>query len=434
MKTKNFKPYLLSLGLIAAGYSTTYYAIDNIKTSKMIKEAEKDNAEVPEEYYTDILTSSNKKTARNIAISKIITEKNLDELEKLTIKIKDNNTSLEFLKKCKNLKELVITFKIEPIEIQDKIPFLPNIKTLKILNSEKTLDKKTAQTIKKMMPNLEKLEILGTMSLEQGSIEAINQIKKLTIAPKENCDIDFNKLTYLEKLTINKAKEYDIAIWLNKEEYLTLKKNKVEIIFEKTTEQKYLDVTNKVEKIVKKLEIKKEDTEQQKLDKILIYTLNNLEYDEDVKNEIINNEPRLGSSNKFYVGGYLFGTLEKKSQICGNYAALVEALSDRVFESGQTYLLKSHNHAWNIIKIRNESYYIDSTILDSTRIDCETEENVTPVQVIEYGLGENLTWYLTKPKQKEVIDESHIPTYTPTYFEENYGPKESEKQYQKKLK
>ena len=60
------------------------------------------------------------------------------------------------------------------------------------------------------------------------------------------------------------------------------------------------------------------------MNKILIYVLENCIYDPDVKN---NTSDDILS---FYEGGKLYGALEKDTQICGNYSALVCALCKRV--------------------------------------------------------------------------------------------------------
>ena len=414
-----FKSCILTAGLLIGGINTIKQEDNKIEQTN-IKNLTIYDANIPEDYALTIIKNMPNQTILNKIINTKIFEFNdIKKIEKIELEINDENTSLSFLNDLENLKDLTLSFDIEPSKCINTIPSLLNIKKLTINTNNKTFDIKTAKTILEMMPNLEELKIGSKTIIAPKSVEMLNQLKKLTIKPQENCDINFNNLTFLDELVIETEKPYNIAIWLNTEEYKTLTDNGTKIIFEDGVEKEFKEILDQLDKIQNNLNVDKNSTDVEKLNAILIYTLDNLEYDEKVLKSIKKNDRVPKSANKFYKGGYLRATLEYDSQICGNYAALVEALSDRLYEPEKSYMLLSDSHAWNIIEIDNKKYYVDATQIDMTTVISNNKE-ITPQEVINYGLGQQLNWYMTKPDSDIVIQETsqaHTPNNMPTYLE-----------------
>ena len=126
-------------------------------------------------------------------------------------------------------------------------------------------------------------------------------------------NIDYSELTFLSSLEITDG-PYTAATYITNGDISVLQKNGVSI--SGTTDdflEKLENVNFKIDKIVQSLDIKETDSEQEKLNKILIYVLENCIYDPDVKNNISDD------ILSFYEGGKLYGALEKDTQICGNY-------------------------------------------------------------------------------------------------------------------
>ena len=226
---------------------------------------------------------------------------------------------------------------------------------------------------------------------------------------------------------------------LTGEEYNALTKAGVKVTFDEESDlQTYLGINNELDAIVRQLNLDANSTDQEKLDAILIYILDNLSYDEQVSEALQNNTEHSELTRSFYQGGYLYGALEKSSAICGNYAALFEALAERT--GLDSYFLLSPNHAWNLVEINGEKYYVDATWLDSSglRVDKmgsytdpftgELVENVyisttiSAQEAIQTGYGEALDWYLANPESypySETQAESHEVINLPSIFQLN---------------
>lgn len=384
--------------------------------------------DIPDDYYEEIMHNLAKEEQNIVIMNNGISEGTLNELKK--IRLDSTIKSLDFLKYCTNLEYIHIEQYDE--EIIKSLPEITSVKKTSININE--FNNKTKELLNKKMPNIEEIDLSCTLEFEPGVIETFNTLKKLTIAPKQNCDIDFKKLTNLEELKISSIEPYNIAIWLNKEEYQTLKESGVKITFAKDVENKYLEILETIEKIIEKLNIDKETTDKEKYDKIITYILENMKYDEEViemsKQENKDENAFSELIRSFYKDGMLYASLEKDTQICGNYSALLEALCDRIYKPEQAYMLRSETHAWNIIKFDGIPYYVDATWLDNQTIVIEDERSIQAEQAIREGYQEHLFWYLENPESEFIkleneLDGCHIPKYTPEYF--TYSSNEPQK-------
>ena len=102
--------------------------------------------------------------------------------------------------------------------------------------------------------------------------------------------------------------------------------------------------------------------------------------------------------------------------ICGNYTAMVEALSDRLGNPKDSFYMTSNTHAWNLMNIDGELYYVDSTWLDNFELVSTSK--------IRSGDGEQVSWYMESPNTLDifVLDPSgtHVPVVNiPEYMKES---------------
>lgn len=358
-----------------------------------------------------------------------ISSAELDNIKTLIVNLDDDEQSLEFLSYFSNLESLSIVS--------------PSYITLKAKELEKGI---------KPIP-LKSLMIYGNTTLEPGCEETLNKLEKLCIIGGYNYDIDFSKLTNLKTLDLSGSDPYDIAIYLNSEEYTALVSNGVDVVFDDDEEakDKYLRAAKKLAIMIEELNIPTDATEDQKLDAIIVYVLEHLEYDKKVSALITDGEPHEEQTEKFYEGGRLYGALEKDTAICGNYAALTEALMDRLCAPQRSHILESTNHAWNIVKINGEPYFVDVTWLESQTRDISKQEESYDenghkiisyiydtegaIETIKKGKGHELHWYRENPEAGHIssIDKhnSHEASYIPDYMimeENNYEetPRETE--------
>ena len=247
-------------------------------------------------------------------------------------------------------------------------------------------------------------------------------------------NIDYSELTFLSSLEITDG-PYTAATYITNGDISVLQKNGVSI--SGTTDdflEKLENVNFKIDEIVQSLDIKETDSEQEKLNKILIYVLENCIYDPDVKN---NTSDDILS---FYEGGKLYGALEKDTQICGNYSALVCALCKRV--NLKANYIVDNNHAWNLVKINSQEYFVDSTWLDDEYFVTQTKmqdpegnsndyiyKKVSALDLLKSKDYDSLkmAWYMVDPYNFSYIDQdgTHITDNIPSYIKVTPALKEN---------
>lgn len=332
---------------------------------------------------------------------------NYPDIEELTINIETTNQKelekLEKISNLKNLKKLKIFTKMNVSITNDNFAFLKNCKNLREL-------------------------IIDGPSIEKGVIESLKQIKKLSIncfhKIFNNIDTDFNQLIFLDELNFLDSESYDIPIWFNSNNYKVLKRNGVNITSNKQNVINNVKIVNsELDYIIKTLNISKDESEIDKFDKILIYVLSNLEYDEYISQLMeAKAEETKKEARRFYENGFLYGALEMDSAICGNYAALLTALCRRV--GVNSYCLCNSNHAWNMVEIDDNNYFTDPTLLDDEYISVtikglfiDKNEEISMLEAIEEGFKDNLDMYLSCPyeevylKESDTYNASNFPSY-----------------------
>lgn len=385
--------------------------------------------EIPEFYREQMTSLCDKLPFQEITIRDLL------KIDKFIGSVNDEAT-LEFLNYCENIESLSLF--VETLDTSH-LKKLSGLKNIKEVNITATLDHipKEKRTIVPTVnstdfrllsncPNLETLTING-MAIEPGVVEALTSLKILSIDTDGNYDIDFSKLTFLDELEFIYEEPYTLAQDFTLDEYRILIDNDVNVVFaDDAYLETFLRINKKLDSIVTQLGITEENTDQEKLDAILIYTLDNLKYDPTIFEMIENNEELEGKASEFYQGGTLYGALEKDTVICGNYAALVQALASRVNLS--THWVKSTCHAWNIVEVEGELYYVDPTMMDVTdfRIVGESEWRgekthawafYPATEAIAEKNTEYLEWYMEDPTKFGEKDESithdavNIPTY-----------------------
>ena len=339
--------------------------------------------QVQDRYRFNILFQVGKTEEDEIYVS------DLEQIEYLNLSVEDDS-DISFLAYCKNLKDL---------------PKLQSLEALSIYNLflDLSLNKDNIVFLEKN-PTIKYLELDGIL-LEPGIEESLNKLDTLRLDSNFNVDIDFSKLTGLKELDLIEIEPYTLAMHFNTEEYNALVASGVEINFDEEYKQMFLSANEKLDEIISSLGVTKESTDREKLDAILLYTLDNLTYDKTVASLSQEELENTNLAIEFYKDGLLYGALEKDTAICGNYAALVEALSDRLGDPKDSFFMTSNTHAWNLMNIDGELYYVDSTWLDDFAFI------TTPK--IAAGEGEKLSWYMENPSSSNItlLDPSgaHIP-------------------------
>ena len=397
-------------------------------------------ADIPVEYmpYVKLFFFGSEQKWGNMDFN--ITNEMLDSITTFDYLDIDVNTNLEYLSLFKNLKKIRISF--DSLDIINNLPYNTNIEEIEISNHNNNkkliIDKNNINKIMQAFPNVKKIDFYHNIIFEPGSLESLSnyniEIINLSLNESDfNFDIDFSKLSFLKKLKFNYARAYDLAISFNSFEYNSLVSNGTEVEFgNDNTKKQYLDICKKIDDIISKIGFNDNMTLHEKIDKTIIYILENYKYDEDVKT-LLRNDPNAEiDDDKFSKNGFLYGCLESDTQICINYAAMMEAILDRVSNPDDSYLLTSYSHAWNLIKENNKIYYYDLTWMD--QLDDESRYSIVDSHIysnhdlIVDGYGEKapqyIKWYKKSIDLKDESESSkkdHTPDYVPKYMDiENY--------------
>ena len=245
-------------------------------------------------------------------------------------------------------------------------------------------------------------------NIDSKFLESLKNVHNLDLAIDEYFRYTYNDLTFLDSLHLNGG-AYDVAIYFSNEDIKNLEKSGVVVTTKDMDE--LVKVNNQIDNIIKELNIKSNTKDIDKLDIVLSYVLSNAKYD-----ETLNGVTDVSNYNlsKFYKDGFLKGFLNGDSQICGNYASIMNVLLNRV--GVNSYLINSPEHIWNTVSIDNKYYYLDATWIDDTILKTSNKE-ITAEQVFsnkEYSyLKSNFEWYLLEP---EIVDEYKLELHDATFI------------------
>ncbi|MBR1377210.1 MAG: hypothetical protein IJ565_05345 [Bacilli bacterium] len=362
------------------------------------------------------------------------TYEDLEHITGFVLLVKDDD-NYDFLNYMPNLETLIITDESKTYKFNNidgsrfKKSMSINIKSF----SEDITFSESRYPFLKDIPHIETLTIGSkekAMNIDSTYLESLKNIDNLDLGISVISNLHYKDLTHLKSLSLN-GKPYDIAMYFNNKDLNKLEDANVDI---RTDDMSTLRmVNNEIDEIVKSLNLSDDAKEQEKLNAILEYVLENYTYDEEVSELLANNERDKIDHSKFYEKGEMMGAFESDTQICGNYAAVTTALSHSL--GLDTYLMLSNNHAWNAIRIGDYYYYVDPTWIDgkdtyipdkeATMLDENGKVTMKTysfkVQPIEYLFQEGnqeeidkLSWYLEDPT--EIVDsskESHKPRYMP---------------------
>ena len=409
---------------IKSNYSN-FYEIDEENDKKIVN--------IPEKFKKIITDEIGKSDNDNVTISDL---NNFNPVYYFNIDV-DENDDLSWLNYCNNLLTLTITFEncnsINPLKKINELRSLEHL--ILINNNDDSLDFTNTDAINFIKEsNSIRILSLSGFNIEPGILENLKDLERLSIGNGKDMNIDYSELTFLSSLEITDG-PYTAATYITNDDISVLQKNGVSISGTTDDFLKKLESVNfKIDEIVQSLDIKETDSEQEKLNKILIYVLENCIYDPNIKN---NTSDDILS---FYEGGKLYGALEKDTQICGNYSALVCALCKRV--NLKANYIVDNNHAWNLVKINNQEYFVDSTWLDDEYFVTQTKmqdpegnsndyiyKKVSALDLLKSKDYDSLkmTWYMVDPYNFSYIDQNgtHITNNIPSYIKVTPALKEN---------
>ena len=427
----------MAISLYSGALIPTAYAMREATGEVIVSEDDK-IADIPSQYQTYI------RSQLFLDEDAPITESMLNRFDFLHVNIGDN-ADLEYLKFFPNLTDVSIRDYDGRALNLDTIGSLPNLKSISLYAYCKGayLEADSLKFLDSL--NVDSITLHGYF-IYPGCEESLNKISNVHLSDGYY-DFDFSKLTGISKLDFAYDDVYDYSIYFSRNDYDTLVSNGVEVDLGRNAE-KFFEIDARLNGIVESLGVSKDSSDKEKLDAVLLYVLDNLEYDEYVSSQLA-----LGVSNEdghlskdFYIGGFLYGALEKDSAICGNYAALVEALLNRLGCSNKSAFVHNETHAWNIVKVDGEPYLVDATWLDEETISVghqveSTDSNgnhvlsiefddYTAVEALRSGKSHLLRWYMERLNEEYIqsIDQkgSHEGAHVPEYMLSENGDMNSD--------
>ena len=395
---------------------SNFYEVDEESGKKIVN--------IPEKFKKIIAEEIGKSNNDNITISDL---NNFNPVYYFNIDVNEND-DLSWLNYCNNLITLTIKFEncnsIKPLKKINELKSLEHL--ILINNNNDSLDFTNTAAINFIKEsNSIRILSLSGFNIEPGALENLKDLERLSIGNGKDMNIDYSKLTFLNSLEITDG-PYTAATYITNDDISVLQKNGVNISGTTDDFLKKLESVNfKIDEIVQSLDIKETDSEQEKLNKILIYVLENCIYDSSIKNKTSDD------ILSFYEGGKLYGALEKNTQICGNYSSLVCALCKRV--NLKANYIVDNNHAWNLVSINNQEYYVDSTWLDDEYFVTQTKmqdpegnsndyiyKKVSTLDLLKNRDYDSLkmSWYMVDPYNFSYIDQdgTHITDNIPSYI------------------
>ena len=324
-----------------------------------------------------------------------ITRGDLEKYLKNTFIIVKEDTDLAWLNDCRNIESIDFrlrgpntTKNFEDVDFSN----FNNLRSLSIVRRNIEDEPNPAGFDKTHygfildIPNLEELQYLdGTQS--PVSQELLSEISNkqglcgLTMTIRRD-PIDYTQigLNGLERFTIRGSPDTIVMsltpIELKDMEDRGIKVNIVDASDEDRRER-VNEVNRKLEDITNELELRGDLTEKEKRNRIAKYVIVNLTYDpesarrqkeaEELGEDYQEYEDEMERNQElFYKEGVLYGALESDTQICGNYAALFQALAERA--GLESYMISSGDHVFNLVKIDGKYVVIDPTAIDGTTI------------------------------------------------------------------
>ena len=358
-----------------------------------------------------------------------ITQSDIEAIESLNIEINDSE-SLDFLDSFTSLVNLKLDFCNTNDEYcLDTIPYIPSLSNLTITANEDLEISSVVNNefITNNADNIEELTLNG-VTIGPDAIENFTNLRKLTLSVSLNNDINFENLD-VQELDLSWYGAYDVPIFLNRESCEILESKGTNINFGSSScESEYKQLLDTLDNIVEELNVDSNSSDQDKLDEVLCYVLDEYKYDEKIKNALENEEDisKYNVSDTYYKKGNLYSAFVEDGNhngiICGTYAALVKTLL-KMLEIDSAYLFSSA-HSWNLVEVEGETYYVDATVMD-------LDDGDIAIEKIEEGRGYEVDWYMENVDEdnSSSFDQDHDPVLFPKYL--GYGSKSSSAVYAK---
>ena len=351
--------------------------------------------------------------------------KDLYAIKNLTIVASDED--LSWLNYCSSLRKMNMLLSRK--DEKDLFLEIKNLKsleeiTLSPISSGYNFDEKSFSFLLNC-PNLKSINLSGFEFIDEEFINKLDTVTDFTITLNSNINsftvnsnIDFTKLKNLKKLKFVNVGLYNAAIYLDNDDLSKLNEKNVSVDFSGDfTIDELKKVNDELNDMVKDLNISSKMSEQDKFNSILEYVLLQLNYNQESLKLQESGENTNSINATMYIDGYLYAIFNKDSAICGNYAALFQALANRI--GIKSYFMTSNVHAWNLVNINDEYYYVDSTRLDNLVVEVDNKKGMF---IDFYQSGDerykDVPWYMEQvlDAKRDDTAHSHVPNSFPSFL------------------
>lgn len=360
------------------------------------------------------LTNENIKTIKELSIQNPLTNQDLQDLKYVTnlekITIENNTINLKDLEYNQNLKSLSIKnstfyntsylpntierFFTEESTCNDNCLTIP-YNTMSLIISMSNV----RNLVLKNPHNLISLVISGDSYIDLNSIIECDNLTFIDLLYCTNIS-NASILTSLPSLKEIKLDDY-AAIWLDSNTLNELPLQDIPVKKKLNTSLRNID------NIIKELNISSNDTEEQIIEKIILYLIENYEYNESVTNQI----PGYLKLVENYNDNPITTSFTNDEIICINYTCLFKSLANRL--NINSYVEFSTTHAWNVVNIDGKEYGYDITNIDNGTIIKEGNNYInitdyTPAEFIKEGYGNKLYFYEFNLDELSNMDQTPI--------------------------
>ena len=242
------------------------------------------------------------------------------------------------------------------------------------------------------MPNLSSLTVFYAENLTKDQIELINSssASRITLYFTNPClhkedKLDLSLFKNKEEVTINfyPLDELQAVTMFNYLENMDQPNTTINFFGDHSDNILINKLDHKLDDIIKEIGISNKDDEKTKLYKIVNYTNNKIEYDKSISQYLSDEEGSVEEYIKLsqYYNNYDLSCilLNEESEVpgvCINYANLFDILCYKCGIKSRTIdgTTDKVAHAWNVLYLDENKYYVDLTSADCTYINDKLEE------------------------------------------------------------
>ena len=391
---------------------------------------------IPNDYLGDIRRLCGKNENESVTLNDLL------KIDHLYLRV-FSDSDLSWLQYCTNITSLEINLGIDDPSSLIWIKELSNLESLNIFSFPSSAEGDLPDfsmkhfSFMKDMPSLRNLNI-SYFNIEPGVVESFTQLRNLTLLFLHECDIDYSRLTFLDSLNFN-AEPYTAVISCDSNDYNTLIRNGVNVTFSSEGDlNKFVTANKRLDEIVNSLGLDDNASDISKLNEVIICLLDMGDYSEKLSKLLDEHENDSAydsvireMTTSFYKDGLLTAFFSEDGFICGTFSGAFDALANRL--GLDSIIAYSDTHAWNLVRVNGEYYYVDVTALDGTtfvKVVNEYDEDgrvisssyvpssTTVQQVIRDGDGNTLKYYMEDPTKIQEIDstETHNINNLPGYI------------------